>query len=119
MTESTIRVDARHVDAHVSVIDIAGSLTRSAEQALLDAYRAASGPQTRVIILNFAQMDYMNSSGIGLLVTTLVRANRNDQRVFAHGLTAHYQDIFEVTRLNEAIHIFPDEETALREAHRN
>ena len=119
MTDTTFHAEARQVDPQVSVIDIAGSLTRSAEQAILDAYRAASGPQTRVIVLNFEQMDYMNSSGIGLLVTTLVRANRNDQRVFAYGLNAHYQDIFELTRLNEAIHIYPDAETALREAHRN
>ncbi len=117
MAEATISMDVRTVDAHVSVIDIIGSLTRSAEQAITEAFRSASGQRTRVIVLNFERMDYMNSSGIGLLVTTLVRANRQDQKIFAYGLSEHYRDIFELTRLNEAIHIYPDEATALREAH--
>ena len=45
----------------------------------------------------------MNSSGIGLLVTLLVRANRNRQRMLAYGLSDHYRQIFELTRLDEAI----------------
>jgi anti-sigma B factor antagonist len=108
---------ARSIDGQVSAIDIVGSLTRAAEQTVSDAYRAADGPTTRVIILNFEKMEYMNSSGIGLLVMILVRAKRRDQQVFAFGLTPHYQDIFELTRLNEAVHIHPDEASALQAAH--
>ena len=118
MTENNVSMTARMIDDQVSVIDVAGSVTRSAEHIIADAYRAASGQRTRVIVLNFERMEYMNSSGIGLLVTMLVRANRHDQQVFAYGLSAHYQDIFELTRLNEAVHLYPDEATALQSAHR-
>ena len=55
----------------------------------------------------------MNSSGIGLLVTLLVRANRQKQRLLACGLSEHYQQIFELTRLNEAIGIYNSETEAL------
>lgn len=116
MAEASVGMDVRTIDEGVSVIDITGSLTRSADDAIAEAFRSASGPRTRAIILDFAQMEYMNSSGIGLLVTTLVRANRQGQQVFAYGLSRHYQDIFELTRLNEAIHIYPDEDAALRAA---
>jgi anti-sigma B factor antagonist len=55
----------------------------------------------------------MNSSGIGLLVTLLIRANRQKQRLLASGLSEHYRQIFELTRLNEAITIYPTEKEAL------
>jgi anti-sigma B factor antagonist len=55
----------------------------------------------------------MNSGGIGLLVTLLVRANRAKQRLLACGLNDHYRQIFELTRLDEAISIFDTEADAL------
>ena len=54
----------------------------------------------------------MNSSGIGLLVTMLIRVQRSKQRLLAYGLTDHYQQIFELTRLNEAIGIYESEQAA-------
>lgn len=55
----------------------------------------------------------MNSTGIGLLVTLLVRANRQKQALMAYGLSEHNQRIFNLTRLNEAIRIFKDEGAAM------
>ena len=65
------------------------------------------------MILNFTGLEYMNSGGIGLLVTLLVRANRQSQRLLAYGLNDHYRQIFELTRLDEAIGIHADEADAL------
>ena len=58
----------------------------------------------------------MNSSGIGLLVTLLVRANRQKQRLLAFGLTDHYLQIFQLTRLDEAIGIHGSESEAIAAA---
>ena len=63
-----------------------------------------------------AGLEYMNSGGIGLLVTLLVRAQRAGQRLLAFGLTEHYRQIFELTRLDEAIGIHDDEADALAAA---
>ena len=60
-------------------------------------------------MLNFAGLDYMNSGGIGMLVTLLVRANRRSQQLLAFGLSDHYRQIFELTRLDEAISIHDTE----------
>jgi anti-sigma B factor antagonist len=116
MSDPTLTTVVRKVSPDVSVIDIIGSVTRSGEDALMEAYREASGERTRGIVLNFERLEYMNSSGIGLLVTMLVRANRQNQQLFAVGLNSHYQDIFALTRLNEAIHICADEPSALAAA---
>jgi anti-anti-sigma regulatory factor len=55
----------------------------------------------------------MNSGGIGMLVTLLVRTQRNGQRLAAVGLSEHYRNIFALTRLDEAITLFDDEAAAL------
>jgi anti-sigma B factor antagonist len=82
----------------------------------MDAYGRASGEHTRWVILNFSDLEYMNSSGIGLLVTLLVRANRQKQRLLAYGLTEHYRQIFQLTRLDEAIAIHGNEPEAIAAA---
>ncbi len=89
-------------------------MTASAEDVLMEAYAEANAQTTRTIILNFTGLDYMNSSGIGLLVTLLIRVNRQKQQLRAYGLSEHYVHIFELTRLNEAIGICTTEEEAQR-----
>jgi anti-sigma B factor antagonist len=95
------------------VIDIEGDITAQSEDVLMDAYGRASGDGVRAIVLNFTALDYMNSGGIGLLVTLLVRAQRQHQQVLAHGLSDHYRQIFELTRLDEAVAIHDSEAEAL------
>lgn len=99
-----------------SIIDIEGEITASSEDVLMDAYGRASGEGTRFMILNFDRLDYMNSGGIGLLVTLLVRAQRQRQRVLAYGLSDHYREIFELTRLDDAVGIHDSESDALAAA---
>ena len=79
----------------------------------MDAYNRASDGGARVIVLNFTDLDYMNSSGIGLLVTLLIRVQRHKQQLRAFGLTEHYEQIFKLTRLNEAIGICASEAEAI------
>jgi anti-sigma B factor antagonist len=67
-------------------------------------------------VLSFEGLDYMNSGGIGLLVTLLVRAQRQRQRVLAYGLSDHYRQIFELTRLDEAVGIHESETDAVEAA---
>lgn len=116
MPETHITLDVRHVDPRTSIIDISGDLTAFAENALMEAYTEAASPGVRAIILNFSGLEYMNSSGIGLLVTLLIRMNRQKQHLFAFGLSDHYQHIFELTRLSEAISIYASEQDAVRAA---
>jgi anti-anti-sigma factor len=68
------------------------------------------------VVLDFSGMEYMNSGGIGLLVTLLVRAQRSNTRLLATGLTNHYREILALTRLEEAIEIHDDEASAVAAA---
>ena len=130
MAHSHIVMDVRVVDERISIIIVQRELSSFAEAALMDAYVRACTPNSgansgtgaqrwpEVIIFDFTQMNYMNSGGIGLLVTLLIRMNRQRQRMFAYGLSEHYQQIFAMTRLDEAIGVFDSEDEALGTAWR-
>lgn len=112
MPQANVKMTVRKKGA-ASIIDIQGEVTAFAEQVLNEAYAEASANGVRAVLLNFGGLEYMNSSGIGLLVTILIRANRQGQKLLAYGLNEHYQHIFELTRLNEAIGVYGSEADAL------
>jgi len=114
MPEARLALGVRPVNGIASIIDIQGELTAFAEQVLMKSYLDACTPDTCVIILNFSDMIYMNSSGIGLIVTLLIRINRDKRQLFAYGLSEHYQNIFKLTRLNDSIQIYTDEIEAIK-----
>lgn len=113
MPEANVTMTVRDAASTVRIIDIAGEVTAFAEPVLAEAFGQASAGDTKTVVLNFAGMEYMNSGGIGLLVTTLIRANRNHQQLRAFGLSQHYREILSLTRLDEAIRIFDDEAAAV------
>jgi anti-sigma B factor antagonist len=106
-------VSIRRTDAGACIIAVRGEVTTASEKTLTDGYAQASAPGTRAVILDFSGLEYMNSGGIGLLVMLLVRANRQKQRLLAYGLNEHYRQIFELTRLDEAIGIYATEAEAV------
>lgn len=113
MTDFTSSITVRRVTDAVSIVDVGGELTNSAEDDLAAAFASAAEGNTTTVILNFAGLEYMNSGGIGLLVTLLIRANRDRKRLLACDLGDHYRQIFSLTRLDEAIACFDDEPAAL------
>jgi anti-sigma B factor antagonist len=115
MTTTTTNTSADRIDERTIVIRVRGDVTAASEGPLMAAYGQA-GEKTRSIVLDFSGLDYMNSGGIGLLVTLLVRANRQKQKLLACGLNDHYKQIFELTRLDEAIGIHDTEAAAIAAA---
>ena len=118
MEAPVVQMDVRQMGTTVAVVDISGDVTGSCEPVLMAAYEEADNQGAGHVILNFAGLEYMNSSGIGILVTLLVRANRRHHKLAAYGLSAHYREIFELTRLDEAITLYDDEASALAGAAR-
>jgi anti-sigma B factor antagonist len=111
MTDTTVDVSR---DGSTAILRIHGEITGGSEPPIMAAY--ADAGDARSIVLDFSQLDYMNSGGIGLLVTLLVRAQRAGQKLLAVGLTEHYRQILALTRLDEAIAIHDDEPAALAAA---
>jgi anti-sigma B factor antagonist len=113
MPTTNLTLTVREAKPRVRVIDIVGEITSFSEKEITSAHEEAASDGVDAVMLNFDGLDYMNSGGIGLLVTTLIRAQRNGHRLMAYGLSPHYRQIFSLTRLDEAIEIFDDEAAAL------
>ena len=84
------------------VIELTGQLDRDAEADLLEAYGRASDGATRVAI-DFGEADYINSTGLAVLVQLLARARASGIEVHAYGLSDHYREIFQITRLADFV----------------
>jgi anti-sigma B factor antagonist len=109
---ANLTMNIRELSEGIRVIDVVGEITAFSEKEITEAHEKA-GDGASAVILNFEGLDYMNSGGIGLLVTTLIRAQRAGHALRAYGLTEHYREIFNLTRLDEAIGIFDDEAAAV------
>jgi len=101
--------DVRHM-GEVAVVDLAGDLDGSAERLLDKAWEAVG--DVSVVVLNFSAASYINSTGIALIVGLLGRARVKKMLVRAYGLTDHYREIFEITRLSDFIEMHHNEEQA-------
>ncbi len=88
-----------------AAVVLKGTIDRDAGDALAAAYAAAEGVAPAVIELDFGAVDYINSTGIALIVSLLARARAQRIAMRAVGLTPHYQHIFEITRLSDFIDI--------------
>ncbi|HVM35589.1 MAG TPA: STAS domain-containing protein [Actinomycetota bacterium] len=111
--EQIAGMQVRSAGDRASIIDVRGDVTSGSEDVLMDAYHQATANGERRVVLNFSDLEYMNSGGIGLLVTMLVRAKRQGQQIAAFGLNEHYRQIFELTRLDDAISIHATEQDSL------
>ena len=100
----------------VAVIDLAGDVNRGAEQSLEAAWAQATAERPDAVVLNFEAAGFINSTGIALIVGLLARARAAELEVRAYGLTPHYREIFEITRLADFVAINPDEDSAVRGA---
>jgi anti-anti-sigma factor len=91
----------------VTVIDLTGEVSAAAEQTLLEAYAMTN--REPVVLLDFSAVDYINSTGIALIVGLLAQARTAGQEVQARGLAEHYREIFRITRLSDFMTILDDE----------
>lgn len=103
------------IDPPVAVVHITGELTADGEAEMSNAYGSLPS-EVQAIVLDFEGLEYMNSGGIGVLVTLLIRANRSGRSVHVFGLDEHYRQIFKLTRLDEAIAIHESRPDALAAA---
>ncbi len=99
--------------AGIAIVDLHGEINAFAENELNRAYAEASAGRPPTILLNFADVDYINSTGIALIVRLMAEARKTGINLIASGLNEHYQEIFNITRLADFMSIYPDEASAL------
>lgn len=115
MPDSTFEATVRN-DKGAIVIDLAGEMNAFAEASLEAAYSRAIAGDPPVLLLNFSNVGYINSTGIAVIVGLLAKARSAHRQVIVCGLTDHYKEIFTITRLADFMTIYPDEAAALTAA---
>jgi anti-anti-sigma factor len=106
MAATEFAAQVRHEDG-VAVLDLSGDVSSGAEQKLLEAYAQTGGEA--VVLLDFSAVDYINSTGIALIVGLLAQARAAGQEMQARGLAEHYREIFRITRLSDFMTILDDD----------
>lgn len=102
----------RHQQNEDTVLVFHGDINRAAQEGLDAAYQDAKSSPGR-LLLDFSDTDYINSTGIALIVGILADARTSGRPIAAFGLTDHYQEIFSITRLSDFMTIYQDEDAAL------
>ena len=95
-----------------ATIHLAGDIDGGARDAFDAAYAEAASGSPATMLLDFGAVDYINSTGIALIVGLLGRARADGTAVEACGLSDHYREIFEITRLSDFMSIYADEASA-------
>lgn len=111
MHKDGFEAHVRHAGG-IATLDMSGEIDRAADEGLMQAYQEAATAGVSSVILNFTDVDYINSTGIAVIVSVLGRARQEGRSVSAYGLTDHYKQLFEITRLSDFMHIYDDESTA-------
>ena len=100
-------------DGGSMVIELDGDINAFAADDLESATGVALATTPQRLVLNFTNTSFINSTGIALIVGVLGRARSAKVHVVACGLTDHYREIFEITRLVDFMDIVADEAMAL------
>src|SRR5687767_14349913 len=109
MATRELEVAVRERDG-TAVMDLVGDVDAAAEQTLQDGYSRATAGGAGSVVLNFAGADYINSTGIALIVGLLAQARTHGVGITACGLSDHYREIFEITRLADFMTITDSED---------
>jgi len=92
-------------------IELHGDINVAAEAGLAAAYREVGEIGAGAVLLDFTDAAYINSTGIALIVRALADARRDHREVRACGLSPHYVEIFQITRLSDYMRIIDDRES--------
>ena len=94
----------------ITVLRFSGDISSTSHDALLGTYETVSKSQP--VLLDFSKVDYINSSGIALVIQMLMEANKNSQKIAAFGLTPHFQKVFTMVGITKYASLYPDEAAA-------
>ena len=94
----------------VSVLRFSGDISSTSRDNVLNAYDKVA--KDRPVLLDFCHVDYINSSGIALVIQMMMAANKLGQEICAFGLTPHFQKVFTMVGITKYAKLYPDEHAA-------
>ena len=97
----------------VDVLKISGRLDLVSSNNLKDSVRQRLDEKRTLLVLNMRGVDFINSSGLGALVSILKDVRLVSGRLALSELAPYVQEIFEITQLTNVFEIHPTETEAV------
>jgi len=99
----------------VSVVDVAGRITLGeGSSALRDTLRELVSKNQKKILLNLGEVSYIDSSGIGELVSGFTTVTNNGGQLKLLNLAKRVKDLLQITKLYTVFDVHEDEAEAVR-----
>ena len=97
----------------VTCLRFVGDISSASKDTVVGTYQALDKAVHKHILLDFKGVEYLNSSGIALVIQVLIEASKSGQTVAICGLTAHFTKVFTMVGITRYASLYPDEATAL------
>ncbi len=97
----------------VTALRYVGDISSASKEPVLGVYQALDKSQHKSLLLDFSKVEYLNSSGIALVIQVLMEASRSAQTVAICGLTPHFTKVFTMVGITKYAALYADEAAAL------
>jgi anti-sigma B factor antagonist len=110
----SVKLNTRQV-GDVNVVDVAGRITLGeGSTALRDSLRDMVAKNHKKILLNLGEVSYIDSSGIGELVSGFTSVTNSGGQLKLLGLNKRVKDLLQITKLYTVFDVHEDESSAIR-----
>lgn len=110
----SIKASSRQVDS-VTIVDLSGRITLGEATSILrEALQALAGKGQKKILLNLADVNYIDSSGLGGLISGYTSLTNQGGQLKLLNLTKKVHDLLQITKLLTVFEVFSDEATAIK-----
>ena len=110
----SVKLTSRQV-GDVTVIDAAGRITLGEGASIFrDTIRDFASKGNKKLLLNLSEVSYIDSSGIGELVSGFTTVTNNGGQLKLVGLSKRVKDLLQITKLYTVFEVFDDEAGAVR-----
>jgi anti-sigma B factor antagonist len=97
----------------ITCLRFAGDISSASKDSVVGTYQALDKAEHKHILLDFKGVEYLNSSGIALVIQVLIEANKSEQTVAICGLTPHFTKVFTMVGITKYASLYPDEAAAV------
>lgn len=95
------------------IIDLIGDVTNKGQQVIKNTYAKAIESDPERVFFNFGATEYINTSGIAVLISLVMEAEKAGRKIGLFGMSAHYHKVFQLVRLPLYADIYQTESEAL------
>jgi anti-sigma B factor antagonist len=97
----------------ITCLRFVGDISSASKDAVVGTYQALDKAAHKRLLLDFKGVEYLNSSGIALVIQVLMEAHKSAQTIAICGLTAHFTKVFTMVGITKYATLYSDEAAAL------